>query len=256
MTYHPKQIIHCALWLAIKAEHFTFDIRSLGKFCSFFPEISPNDIRAPEFLLMQALRFTLDVRHSFRAVEGGVSEIRLRADQIDCLQGLRSSEVTKRTTTAYEVAYGLLRENAQMTDVYFLYTPSQIYLAALYIADKQLTLSCINHLFDRLGTQVPPIKQRLVDTVGACSRMLSSYRPGSKDPTRAEIMRVQKKLDRCQDPDRLDIVKVAEDKMASKRAEAESDEERKAKKRKLQESKNANNDADVFGPDLKASKKG
>ena len=69
MTYHPKQIMMCALFLATKSDLWHI---SLHKFVTRIGKITEEDVKAPEFLLMQGLRFTLDVRHPMRGLEGGV----------------------------------------------------------------------------------------------------------------------------------------------------------------------------------------
>ena len=72
MTYHPKQIMMCALFLATKSDHWHI---SLHKFASRIGNTTEEDVKAPEFLLMQGLRFMLDVRHPMRGLEGGVGEL-------------------------------------------------------------------------------------------------------------------------------------------------------------------------------------
>ncbi|KAI9805184.1 MAG: hypothetical protein M1825_001020 [Sarcosagium campestre] len=72
MTYHPKLIMPCALFLATKTEnHYT----SLAAFVAKVPKLTADDAIAPELLLVQSLRFTLDVRHPFRGLEGGFMEL-------------------------------------------------------------------------------------------------------------------------------------------------------------------------------------
>ena len=72
MTYHPKQIMPSALFLSTKTEnHYT----ALKSFASKFPKTTPDDVIAPEFLVTQGLRFTFDVRHPHRGLEGGFMEL-------------------------------------------------------------------------------------------------------------------------------------------------------------------------------------
>ena len=74
MTYHPKQIMPCALFLATKTDNYYLSLR---QFAEGVPgQTSADDIIAPEFLVMQSLRFTFDVRHPFRGLEGGIMELR------------------------------------------------------------------------------------------------------------------------------------------------------------------------------------
>lgn len=247
MTYHPKQITVCAMWLALKSCHLYIP---LHRFLSQLGNVTAEDVRAPEFLLMQALRFTLDVRHPLRSLRGGVSDMRVHASDIACLQGLNLDQSNRRIGKAADKANNLLKINAQMTDAYFLHTPPQIWLAALSVADHELARSYLDHLFTRLGPDMASIKQRLIDTIEECASMITSYKSSSDDKaTKQELGRIGKKLRRCQDPDKVDIVAVAKAKAAEKREGNESDEEKRAKKRKLGQEK-MDRDADVFGPGL------
>src|SRR5437667_9302240 len=72
MTYHPKEIMKSALFLATKTEnHYT----PLKDFVSQLPKTTAEGVIATEFLVTQGLRFTLDVRHPYRALEGGFMEL-------------------------------------------------------------------------------------------------------------------------------------------------------------------------------------
>ena len=72
MTYHPKTIMPCALFIATKTDNYYMSLRH---FADGVPgDTTAEDIIAPEFLVMQSLRFTFDVRHPFRGLEGGLME--------------------------------------------------------------------------------------------------------------------------------------------------------------------------------------
>lgn len=252
MTYHPKSIMVSALWMATKADHFFY---KLAKYCPQLG-VTEDDVKAPEFLIMQALRFTLEVRHPMKSLEGGVAEIRLHSSELKCFKDLSATQIKKQLDTAGDKARRLLVADIQMTDAYFLYTPAQMWLAALLIVDQQLTLSYIEHLFDRLGTAVAPIKQKLIDTITQCAELINAYKsPENDKATKAELGRIGKKLRKCQDPEKLNIVEVARAKAAEKREGTDSDAEKASKKRKL-ERERLEKDGAVFGPDLKGVKSG
>lgn len=247
MTYHPKQITVCAMWLALKSCHLYIP---LHRFLSQLGNVTAEDVRAPEFLLMQALRFTLDVRHPLRSLRGGVSDIRVHASKITCLEGLSEDQLSRRVGKAADKANNLLKTNAQMTDTYFLYTPPQIWLAALSASDSELAHDYLEFLFSRLGSAIGPIKDNLLKAVNECATMIESYKSSSDDRvTKQELGRIGKKLRKCQDPEKMDIVAVAKAKAAEKREGNESDGEKRAKKRRLGEEKKGR-DEDVFGPGL------
>ncbi|EXJ90672.1 hypothetical protein A1O1_03776 [Capronia coronata CBS 617.96] len=251
MTYHPKQIMMCALYLATKADHFYI---SLSKFVAELNNVSEDDVKAPEFLLLQGLRFTLDVRHPMKGLAGGHVEMNVMADE-GRLGGIsKSTGSAKRIGIAADQAKRLLATAAQMTDAYFLYTPSQIWLAAIMVADKEL----VQVYLDRKLAELPsnettlPLKQKLLSTISACASLLESYRAPEDDATqRKEMGRIGKKLIKCQNPEKTDIVAVAKAKVAEKRGGEGSDAEKALKKRKL-EKERFEKDGDVFGPDLRS----
>src|SRR5947209_8783623 len=77
MTYHPKEIMKSALFLATKTEnHYT----PLKTFVSQLPKTTAEGVIATEFLVTQGLRYTLDVRHPYRALEGGFMELKSFAE--------------------------------------------------------------------------------------------------------------------------------------------------------------------------------
>ncbi|OQU97376.1 Cyclin, domain-containing protein [Cladophialophora immunda] len=257
MTYHPKQIMMCALYLATKADHFYI---SLSRFVAELNNVSEDDVKAPEFLLLQGLRFTLDVRHPMKGLQGGHVEMNVLAEE-----GRLGSSITKasgsekRVGVAADKAKKLLATAAQMTDAYFLYTPSQIWLAAVMIADRELVEAYISAKLDALpptaddsDTIAEKFKQKLMVTISSCATLLESYRSSEDDAAqRKEMRRIGKKLTVCQNPEKMDIVAVARAKAAAKREGAEGTDTDKALKKRKLERERLERDGDVFGPELK-----
>ncbi|EXJ66122.1 uncharacterized protein A1O5_10737 [Cladophialophora psammophila CBS 110553] len=257
MTYHPKQIMMCALYLATKADHFYI---SLSRFVAEFDNVSEDDVKAPEFLLLQGLRFTLDVRHPMKGLQGGHVEMNVLAEE-----GRLGSSITKangsdkRVGIAADRAKKLLATAAQMTDAYFLYTPSQIWLAAVMVADRELVEAYVSAKLDALPlaandaeAAAANFKKKLMATLSSCAALLESHRSPEDDAAqRKEMRRIGKKLTVCQNPEKMDIVAVARAKAAEKREGGEgSDAEKALKKRKL-ERERLERDGDVFGPELR-----
>lgn len=256
MTYHPKQIMMCALYLATKADHFYI---SLPRFIAELNNVSEDNVKAPEFLLLQGLRFTLDVRHPMKGLAGGHVEMSDMAEEGLLKRVEAGKGSAKRIGVAADHAKRLLATAAQLTDAYFLYTPSQIWLAAIMVADRALVESYIEAKLDGLQSlgadsdaAVDHMKQKLLATISSCAALLESYRsPEDDSAQRKEMKRIGKKLTVCQNPEKMDIVAVARAKAAEKReGESGSDAEKALKKRKL-ERENLQKDGDVFGPDLK-----
>lgn len=250
MTYNPKQIIACALYLATKADHFYI---SLSRFVAELEGVTEDNVKAPEFLLLQGLRFTLDVRHPMKGLAGGHIEMNVMAEEGHLGTITASSGSAKRIGVAADHAKKLLATAAQMTDAYFLYTPSQIWIAAMMVADKELVETYLDSKLSGLPSNdaATALKHKIVSTVSGCATLLESWRSPDDDSTqRKEIKRIGKKLTVCQNPEKTDIVAVAKAKAAEKREGDGSDGEKALKKRKL-ERERLEKDGDVFGPELK-----
>jgi cyclin H len=289
MTYHPKSIMACALFVATKTDNYYMSLRS---FAEGIPgDTTPDDVIAPEFLLMQGLRFTLDVRHPFRGLEGGVMELSAIAQgqgkpaphlpqhtPETLKEGILNlapppvpaSSITDRIGRAHGATRELLKSAAQMTDAYFLYTPSQIWLAAFLIADRPLAEF---YLDTKLGGPIDPsametdtsntqntlseLRTKLLQVLAECAVLLQSYTPLSSDPDQMKsLKRIAKKLYHCQNPEKVNLKR---DTAAPRLTPAgdggtvtsESETERLAKKRKLEMEQQQQRGAhDMFGPEL------
>ncbi|KAK2734895.1 hypothetical protein FQN55_002464 [Onygenales sp. PD_40] len=307
MTYHPKSIMPCALFLATKTENYYMSLRS---FAEHIPNSTPEDIIAPEFLLTQGLRFTFDVRHPFRSLEGGIMELNAIARGegapgphhvgAQTPEGLRerisalapnpanqkfTGSITSRIGIAHDTTRQILRSAAQLTDVYFLYTPSQIWLAALLLADRPLAEF---YLDAKLGPIIPTststssssssstlsptaralssLRDKLTTTLTNCADTLSTYQETHTDATAPATMknlkRIGKKLYHCQNPEKQDLIGLNR---AAKRegngsgsgsgtpmvmATDEAELQRAAKKRKLERERAEREGERIFGGEL------
>lgn len=273
MTYHPKEIMRTALFLSTKTEN---TYMSLDDFTAKFPKATREDILAPEFLLCQGLRFTFDVRHPYRGLEGGYMELlalasgkgqagsdstassaQIRQQEMKHLEpakggskvAISAEEVVKRIEKAKGKANEVLKTSALLTDAYLLYTPSQIWLSALYLVDKPLTRFYIDTKF----TTPSEFKPKLLKTLRACADLLRSS--PSADPGETEmneLKMIDKKLYKCRNPEKTDLVGINR---AHKREGAEEGlDEKVIKKRKLEREKSEREAEDIFGPALPIKK--
>ncbi len=278
MTYHPKQIMPSALFLATKTEnHFT----SLKSFASKFPKTTPEDVIAPEFLLTQGLRFTFDVRHPHRGLEGGFMELlaiaggdgqpppssnksskelqlemlRVCKDDRRQMEEAASVELLKnRIREVHVKARDMLKSSALLTDAYFLYTPAQIWLSTLYHFDKKLCLFYVDVKLDSTAASkpAPPMKEKLIATLQSCSSLLfsaTSVRPGEIELK--ELKRIDKKLYDCRNPEKLDLVGI--NKAQKREGEGAVEgilDDKVVKKRKLEREVSLKEAEAVFGPEL------
>jgi cyclin H len=77
-------------------------------------------------------------------------------------------ELEKRLSNAYAFAAHVLHTIAILADVYFLDTPSHIWLSAHFLADEPVTLFY-------LGTKAPissPLYSKLLSTVRSCASII------------------------------------------------------------------------------------
>lgn len=133
MEFHPKHILYTVLFLAAKSENYFISIES---FCKAIPRVEPKDILDLEFVILQSLKFTLFVHHPFRPLYGFFLDFQaillypnpvMYDVSIDTLGSL------------YDRAKKWLMDYAVLSDVWFLFTPPQIALAAMYDIDKRIT---------------------------------------------------------------------------------------------------------------------
>ncbi|KAL8774883.1 MAG: hypothetical protein Q9194_003930 [Teloschistes cf. exilis] len=226
MTYHPKEIMPTAVYLAMKSEDNFHYVKS---FAEKLDNITTEDILAPEFLLTQGLRFTFDVRHPFHGLEGGFMELLAYANgkgqggplvnmspkEIrDVMLGLAPppgsstkasnvKELLARIQGAHGKAKETLKTSALLTDVYFLFTPSQIWLSTLLLVDPPLARFY-------LETKIPAtsdLNVRLLTILQKCADTLRSSpaaQPGKEE--KRELKRIDKKLAQCRNPQKMDLV--------------------------------------------------
>ncbi|PYH87940.1 putative cyclin Ccl1 [Aspergillus ellipticus CBS 707.79] len=293
MTYHPKQIMPCVVFLATKTDNYYLSLR---QFAEGVPSTTAEEIIAPEYIVMQSLRFTFDVRHPFRGLEGGIMELRAIAEgqgqpaphtrtqtPEDLKRGLMgiapspspspTPTLNDRISRAHHDTREILKYAAQTTDAYFLYTPSQIWLAALRLADRPLAEYYLDTKLGGPGTQQQQkenpfyaLRTKLLATLANCAAMLESYQPLSSNQDQMKTLRriIGKKLYHCQNPEKANLsgqkrIPAAAAAATTTTATAgggesgtsESEMERLAKKRKLESDQKRKQSAnDLFGGEL------
>lgn len=283
MTYHPKTIMPCALFLATKTDNYFI---SLNSFSKEVPRIEkPDDIIAPEYTLTQGLRFTFDVRHPFRGLEGGVMELQAIAlgegkpaphsmgqtaesmkTALQSIAPLSSSDrasASTRILNAHGKAREILKTAAQMTDVYFFYTPSQIWLAAFFLVDEPLARFYIDTKLGPETSHADPtnplviLRTKLLNTLSECSKTLGSYVPLASNPDIMKRLRgIAKKVYQCELIEKLDpgAPESGQKRVPGAEGASESEIDRAAKKRRLEREKREREAKDVFGGELVAQR--
>ncbi|RDA89753.1 hypothetical protein CP533_2924, partial [Ophiocordyceps camponoti-saundersi (nom. inval.)] len=206
MTYPPTELLKTCLFFGCKAEGFYM---RLAKLAEKFPNTTSEQILAGEFLLCQGIRFAFDVRHPFRALEGAILELRrLHPDE------------EARIVRAHARAREFLKFSALVTDAYFHFTPSQIMMAALLIVDSGLVDDLIPKpkangdagSAEASRASDADVYQKIMATIESCRAMLEEEPPErmsdywSSAETLKSVKQLRKKLQKCRDPDRADLV--------------------------------------------------
>lgn len=247
-----------------------------------------EDILAPEYIIVQALRFTLDVRGPYRGLRGWLMEVlnwsvgrfvdndgdATRSEEVkeglkgldhpgkdDAVQkGLISQWVTSgtiedRLQAAYTTARQTLDGPALLTDVWFLYTPPQMYIAALQLADGPLIDYWFKIKFGNNakedeemvngGVENGSLVEKIRNVVNECARMLNDFQE-SQVLTKEERAELEKKLDSCRDPSTVDMIGMN----ARTKAGDVQENEEKSKRKQAERDERLAVDGDVFGPSL------
>ena len=274
MTYDGNKIAKTAFFLALKLELGT-RAGSASDFASRLPKTSRDDIVAPEYTILQALRFNFEVRHPFRGLKAVHLELEdlvrgtyasapqnatdpedARTKALAALDVATAGEAEVKLGNIYAHAKDILAMAAQLTDAYFLYTPSQILLAAHTLVAPALTDLYLSTKVDPSSPAYP----KIASTIKSCAELLSSHRSYSPHPAAEKFAwaetdppatkKAMKKLKQCKDPFTQDLVALN----AGKKRDVVRDgnlEEGKAKRRKLNRER-AEQESDAFwGPELK-----
>lgn len=156
------------------------------------------------------------------------------------VDGGEAADKENRVRSAHGRAREVLKTRALLTDVYFHYTPSQIMLASLFLADPDLVSWYLSLKFPDVT-----LRSKVLKTVQTCAEMMNNMPPMLD---MAELKALNKKLKKCQDPEKMDMAKLKKERMEKRNVLDPQEEERKAKKRRLEKERMAADDP--FGAPL------
>jgi len=294
MDIHPKKIFPGCLYLATKAEHHYISLSNftekLNSCVGPKSKVTSEEVVAPEFRITKGVRFTLTVRHPLRGLRGGLMELlamakgtaallpglgqtsqQIQKDMMNLPLPAGSSlkatntvhDLDKRCLEAVGKATDMLATGALLTDVYFLYTPAQIWLAALLVADEHLASfyldtkfpiasnpSALDDMSSNSIDDAELAKAKIINVIRECASIMQAHSTGSAQPSREELIRIDKKLYKCAEKQETGGTNGA-GKRNSVSAEVGLVDEKAAKKRKS-ERERREREGDVFGGDLPA----
>ncbi|KAI9646286.1 hypothetical protein NHQ30_005727 [Ciborinia camelliae] len=257
MTYSPTTILKTALFFSTKTENHYFRIT---RFASDIGKTTTEEILSSEFLLTQGIRFTFDVRHPYRGLEGAIMElISIATHKIPVpaeLESQRPPNMQKLVLESHGIARRYLKTSALLCDSYFHYTPSQIMFAALYLASAPLTtfylaLKCYNP--SNLDTNTATSTHlKLLNLVKTLAQLLFSIPEEQTPEQRQEIQALVKKLKKCRNPEKADLVGLQRMKREGVEGkDGREEDERIIKKRKMEREQRVKEEQDLFGGSLK-----
>ncbi|KAG8175692.1 hypothetical protein JTE90_011578 [Oedothorax gibbosus] len=181
MDFHPKDILVTCVYLASKVEEFNVSINQFVTNVKGDRDKAMEIILNLELLLMQQLNFDLSIFNSYRPVEGFLIDIKTRYTQLFDPEHLRP-------------AIEEFLEKIQFTDACFLYSPSQIALAAIAYGAKKFKENIDGYMCDILFDDNPDKFAYMRDAIKTMFLMLKNETPYVNDPVRASI---EKKLEKC-----------------------------------------------------------
>ncbi|KAF7949088.1 hypothetical protein EAE96_008259 [Botrytis aclada] len=256
MTYTPTTILKTALFFATKTENHYFRIT---RFASDIGKTTTEEILSSEFLLTQGLRFQFDIRHPYRGLEGAIMELlAISTHKIPIpaeLESQRPENMHNLILESHGHARHYLKTSALLCDFYFHYTPSQIMFASLYLASAPLStfylaLKSYNHSNPDTNTATSTY-QKLLTLIKKLAEILSSIPDEQTPEQRQEIQALVKKLKKCRNPEKADLVGLQKMKREGVEGKDGEDEEKVIKKRKMEREQRLKEEQDLFGGSLK-----
>ncbi|TGO62788.1 hypothetical protein BCON_0017g00290 [Botryotinia convoluta] len=256
MTYTPTTILKTALFFATKTENHYFRIT---RFASDIGKTTTEEILSSEFLLTQGLRFQFDIRHPYRGLEGAIMELlAISTHKISIpaeLESQRPENMHNLILESHGHARHYLKISALLCDSYFHYTPSQIMFASLYLASVPLTtfylaLKSYNPSNPDTNTATSTY-QKLLTLIRNLAQTLSSIPEEQTPEQRQEIQALVKKLKKCRNPEKADLVGLQKMKREGVEGKDGEDDEKVIKKRKMEREQRLKEEQDLFGGNLK-----
>ncbi|OAD79614.1 cyclin [Phycomyces blakesleeanus NRRL 1555(-)] len=205
MDYHPKDILLTCLFLATKSESERVSIDDFGRNLKLPSTTSVLDL---EFTVSQGLKFEYYAHHPYRPAYGFFLDIQTTGVDI---------KILKETYNKLGPVIGEIL----LTDLPFLYMPSQLALAAFVVAGKNNGFDAQIHK-QRFGDQSDPLK----DIVKAITKVLSQVTPVTKE----QATQVDYRLRICMNPAKNPNSALYKKRAAQKQLD---NEERRRKKAKI-----------------------
>ncbi|KAK4054680.1 hypothetical protein OIO90_003492 [Microbotryomycetes sp. JL221] len=251
MDYHPKNVMLTCVFLATKTENCPCSIDSFASKV----KTSTSDILELEFLVSQSLRFQYKVHHAHLCASGLLLDMQTTGASLEQLQQV------------YAQSKSFIR-TSRLTDLEFVYSPSQISLACFNLTNSKLVESWLGFKHTRQTqkkrkheelhstTKANKVssnksndeddqtdlneldKQRLIDVLVHIGEIILQTKENPIDKTR--VTEIDKRLRVARNPEKDPNSLLFKNKQAQDQAQRDA----KAKQRAAAQS--INNDGSVF----------
>ncbi|KAK8853355.1 hypothetical protein IAR55_004059 [Kwoniella newhampshirensis] len=191
MEWHPKNIMPTCLFLAAKTTNYPVPI---DDFISKFSKLTPADVLDTEFLVAQSLGFEFWVRSGEKALRGWSLDMQNQPNSpLDLIQ------------KALPIALAHL-SSSLLTDAEFIYTPSQISLACIRLANQSLIDSFLNERYASLSKNDEdglPYGIERAGLVGILEKIERMIGDGGEEMGLKKVKEVDKRLKQCTNPEKI-----------------------------------------------------
>ncbi|GAA97039.1 hypothetical protein E5Q_03714 [Mixia osmundae IAM 14324] len=213
MDYHPKKIMLTCLFLATKTENQMVPI-------DFFASKLKEDqaaILSLEFVISQSLKFQYSVHGAHNALRG----LSLDLQSLPGLDETRSAGALERARETVKAS--------RLTDLEFVFPPSQIALLALWQADTELAEQWLQSKLDRLQPHQGQLKEMsaLGNVLTTAQELLASQSAQCTAATTEVVRTIDKRLRLCTNPAKDPNSAISKKRQAQ--VEAEQLEKKRAK---------------------------
>jgi len=180
MDYHPKEILVTCVYLAAKVEEFNVSIMQFVANVKGDREKAMDIILNNELLLMQQVNYNLTVHNPFRPLEGLLIDIKTRCPDFQDPERLRPY-------------IDDFLDKIFLTDALFMFSPSQIALAAVFHGVSKVKENLDSYLTE---TVVGKDKERIAMLTQSIRQIRTMYK-NLEQINKDEVALIEKKLVKC-----------------------------------------------------------
>ncbi|CAG0919965.1 unnamed protein product [Notodromas monacha] len=182
MDFHPKEILVTCVFLASKVEEFNVSIREFVQNIRGDKEKAIDIILSLELLLMQQLSYQLQIHNPYQSAYGFMLDLKNRWNGLENVELLQPA-IEEFISTTYR------------TDAPFIYSPSQIALAAVVDSARRNNGNLDTYVTDVLLADNKDKLNGLVESVRKIRYMVKNAPAVNRDLRKA----IESKLDKCRD---------------------------------------------------------